>query len=320
MADLINEFAWSKSRAQHFAECRRLYWFQHYGKWGGWNPEAAPRTRELHILSKLQNRFMWLGDNVHKAVAEILNAHRRGAPPDIPDVLRRVWLRMSDELESSRSRRYRDPGMAKTCALREHEYELALDKDEWERLLARAQECLQNFVGSTVYGELKSMPADRWLVIDPPKPAAFDLDGVKVWIKIDAAHREGDGGIRIVDWKTGGSADEWAPVQLGVYALYAARAWEVESSRIRVAVCDLGSPGAPMETCSVEPVELESVRQFIRRDAAEMKGLLAPPAENRAEEDAFPGTDSPRACRSCNFLKECPVSPFKIQLGLSSYS
>ena len=41
MADLQNEFSWSKSRHEKFDECRRAYFYTYYGSWGGWSAGAS---------------------------------------------------------------------------------------------------------------------------------------------------------------------------------------------------------------------------------------------------------------------------------------
>ena len=45
MTDLVNEFSWSRTRDNCFKECRRRYYFQYYGSWGGWDAEADPLAR-----------------------------------------------------------------------------------------------------------------------------------------------------------------------------------------------------------------------------------------------------------------------------------
>ena len=53
MAELRNEFTWSKSRHEKFSECRRAYFYTYYGSWGGWEAETGSAVRELYVLKKL---------------------------------------------------------------------------------------------------------------------------------------------------------------------------------------------------------------------------------------------------------------------------
>jgi hypothetical protein len=72
MADLQNEFSWSKSRHDKFAECRRAYFYAYYGSWGGWEAPGGSEVRELYVLKKLSTRFQWAGSVVHDALKQVL--------------------------------------------------------------------------------------------------------------------------------------------------------------------------------------------------------------------------------------------------------
>jgi len=47
VADLVNEFSWSRTRDNVFQECRRRYYYQYYGAWGGWDVNSDPLVRRL---------------------------------------------------------------------------------------------------------------------------------------------------------------------------------------------------------------------------------------------------------------------------------
>ena len=68
MADLVNEFSWSRTRDNVFKECRRRYFYQYYGAWGGWDADADPLVRRLYVLKKLGTRQMWAGRLVHETI------------------------------------------------------------------------------------------------------------------------------------------------------------------------------------------------------------------------------------------------------------
>ena len=56
VADLTNDFSWSRSRDNVFQECRRRYYLHYYGSWGGWQAEGDPRARLLYVLKRLQHK------------------------------------------------------------------------------------------------------------------------------------------------------------------------------------------------------------------------------------------------------------------------
>ena len=65
MTEFRNDFSWSKSRDEVFQTCPRQYYFNYYGYWGGWEESAPERTRQIYVIKKLKNRFMWAGEKVH---------------------------------------------------------------------------------------------------------------------------------------------------------------------------------------------------------------------------------------------------------------
>ena len=94
MREVTNDFSWSKSRDGVFQECRRKYFYQYYGAWGGWDAGAPPDVRRLYILKQLASRQQWAGRIVHDAVEMAFQVMRagRGVPPEpfIADVIERM--------------------------------------------------------------------------------------------------------------------------------------------------------------------------------------------------------------------------------------
>src|SRR5512146_2297450 len=93
MADLQNEFSWSKSRHEKFVECRRAYYYAYYGSWGGWEAAPGSPVRELYVLKKLSSRWQWAGSVVHDALKQMLSRARGGQVRDLDDLVARVKQR-----------------------------------------------------------------------------------------------------------------------------------------------------------------------------------------------------------------------------------
>ncbi|MCF7875796.1 PD-(D/E)XK nuclease family protein, partial [Candidatus Bipolaricaulota bacterium] len=72
--DFKNTFSWSNSRLQAFQRCKRKYYFQYYGFWGGWEEDASERVQTIYLLKKLKNRHMWKGTIIHEAIAFLLKS------------------------------------------------------------------------------------------------------------------------------------------------------------------------------------------------------------------------------------------------------
>src|SRR2546428_13921475 len=94
MAELTNEFSWSRSRDNAFQECKRKYFYRYYGAWGGWDAAAPQEVRRLYILKRVASRRQWAGRAGHDAIEIALHAVAHG--PDIPvepfiaDVIERI--------------------------------------------------------------------------------------------------------------------------------------------------------------------------------------------------------------------------------------
>ena len=53
--EFLNEFSWSKSRAETFQTCLRKYYWHYYASWGGWEYGADHHTRELYVMKNLSS-------------------------------------------------------------------------------------------------------------------------------------------------------------------------------------------------------------------------------------------------------------------------
>src|SRR5512138_3464475 len=91
MAQLTNDFTWSKSRHEKFEECLRAYYYQYYGSWGGWEAAHGSEVRELYVLKKLSSRWQWAGSVVHDALKQLLRrARATGSFRPLDDMLLRT--------------------------------------------------------------------------------------------------------------------------------------------------------------------------------------------------------------------------------------
>ncbi len=284
---------------KNFEECRRKYWFGAYGIWDGWNAWADARKKEIYILSKVKSRWMWVGEVVHNAVAEMLETYRAGGTIEEIDIRERMRV----QWKSSRDGVYRQPKKAKTTALFEHEYDIGVE--DWKEVADHADKCYRNFLDSDHHREFREMTREQWLGIE--ELDSFLLDGSKVFVKLDAVHRTADG-IRIVDWKTGRTATESDPFQLAVYALYANDAWRIPPEKIQVQEVNLAQNRIFDRMISGE--EIEKTKQDMIASIREMKSQLASsPEENVAQEEDYPVTDDAYRCGHCSYQKVCTDRP-----------
>jgi len=141
VADLVNEFSWSRTRDNVFQECRRRYYYQYYGAWGGWDVNSDPLVRRLYILKQLATRQMWIGRLVHEAVERCLLALRDGHGLSEASLIEDTVRQMRAEWKGSRAGLYRET--PKRPSLFEHEYAVPIKDSEWQALRDHLVRCLR---------------------------------------------------------------------------------------------------------------------------------------------------------------------------------
>lgn len=302
MADLRNEFSWSKSRDDMFRTCPRQYYYQYYGAWGGWNDKADARTRTLYVLKQLQSRQQWVGSTVHNCLRWVLATLRKTGQPPVEELaLQNLGRRLQVDFQNSGEGLYWEKPR-ESCALLEHEYDdLDVPDGAWQESFEKALRCVSMFYQSAVLRDLLDVPREQWLELE--ELASFKVDDTRVWVQLDFAHRK-DGQIRIYDWKTGGADTDATRNQLALYVLYAASRWKSEPGQILAMEFNLNSGDLFERTAT--PDQLDAARQRVQESATAMKALLDDAGLNLASEERFSLTDSEKTCRRCPFRRVCP--------------
>ncbi len=304
MSDFRNEFSWSVSRDSLFKECRRKYYYNYYGSWGGWDRNHRDKTtRILYVLKNLQNRWQWKGSTVHHEIERVLTELvSTGRLTAVEKSLNRVTEMMRSEFKYSRGGLYwqKDGSLRNVTALFEHEYKTGTTGETWKRTHDEAVQCLENFFRSEVLEKIKKLPKEKILSIESMTASAFSFNPEKVFVKLDLAYESGDG-VVIVDWKTG--AGESDKLQFLVYTIFAFEELEVPLEQISLIEYNLLGDGPRAHKFSDR--ELNDAVEYINRSIADMKGMLADPDENTAVMTDFPRTENERTCETCGFKKIC---------------
>lgn len=300
MTTFKNEFSWSISRDDIFRKCHRMYYFQYYGSWGGWDTEADDRTRMIYILKQLQNRHVWAGNMVHECIENTIKTIKDGHESlNMTHSIDETLARMRQEFRSSKNKTYLvNP---KTCALYEHEYDLAIPETEWKHMANHVEECLKQFFNSAVYKEILQISKNQWLELE--QFPYFYWNDVKIYASLDFAFRRDDE-IIIYDWKTGREEPNKDKFQLACYGLFAVQKWGSKAKNVKLIDYFL-SNGKQNEYRFVD-FRLDQINDYILNSIDEMKRLLDDPQDNIAREDFFPFTDNEPTCQYCNYSKICP--------------
>ena len=299
MADLVNEFSWSRSRDATFQECRRKYYLHYYGSWGGWDAASTPDVRRLYVLKQLASRQMWAGRIVHDAIEMALQVYQHGREVPVDPFIADVVERMRAEWKSSRAGRYREA--PKTPALFEHEYAVDLKPEVWQMVSRNVQTCLRNFFRLPLLAEVRRTAPEHWSIEHWSK--VFDFEGTPMWIAPDFGFWNEAGRLTLVDWKTGASDPDATAFQLGCYALYAAELLGVSPAKVDLLEVNLREP--TVTPLAWDDVRLDAIREQLRLSIRSMRAYLADPAANQARLDDFERTEELRICRWCNFKAVC---------------
>jgi PD-(D/E)XK nuclease superfamily protein len=299
MAVLANEFSWSRSRDHTFQECRRKYFYQYYGAWGGWEAGVSAEVRRLYVLKQLASRQQWAGRIVHDAIEMALHVLRAGRGVPLEPFIADVIERMRGEWRSSRAGAYRDS--PKTTALFEHEYAVDLKPEAWRALSHNVATCLRHFFQLPLLAAIRRTTPEHWSIEHWSK--VFEFEGTAVWAAPDFGFWTDEGRLALVDWKTGGGNGEGASFQLGCYALYAHEVLGVAPARVDLLEVNLREP--VVNRLGWDDARLEAVREQLRLSIRAMKAYLVDPDANLAALADFERTEDVRLCRWCNFRAVC---------------
>ncbi len=301
MSTFKNEFSWSISRDRVFQTCPRQYYFNYYGSWGGWESDAPERTRQIYILKNLKNRYMWAGAKVHDCIKHPLTNLQRGVSVlDVDQIVDITLNQMREEFRSSRDKRYLTH--PKTCALFEHEYEVSIEDAEWKKTADNMEQCLRNFYASETFGMLKELPQKMWLEVEDF--SSFNLNNTKIWAVLDCSFRTKDGGVTIIDWKTGRSMSEDVSMQLACYAMYAVEKWGVDPESVKLIEYNLLANQGVEFTFGAS--EIENTKTYIAGSIVDMQSFLVDVVNNMPKaESAFLKMQDEGTRANCNFRKVC---------------
>ena len=304
MADFKNEFSWSYSRDSLFKECKREYYYNYYGSWGGWERDRADQvTRTLYVLKNLQNRWQWKGSAVHDEIERILKELvSTGRLIPLEKSKERVTEIMRNDFRSSREGYYwnKNGSLRNEPGLFEHEYRSEIPDSTWKKNYDEVILCLENFYKTGVTDEISGLPKEAVCSIESMTGAYFSFNTALYYVKLDLAYSIGDQ-IKIFDWKTGsGDADK---LQFVIYAMYAMEELDFELDKISVTELNLFENYTKLHTFTKKQIEF--AENYINKSIEDMKSYLSNLEENEAEMKNFPRTIDKKICELCNFQKIC---------------
>jgi hypothetical protein len=208
--------------------------------------------------------------------------------------------RMRVDFRASRDRGYLNDPRA-TLGLLEHHYGESVADQHWLALAEMVRRSIEGFFNEAWLPLVRQIPAHDWLALE--ELLEFALAGDRVYVKMDLAFRRSDGGVTIVDWKTGRRTPRPDGLQLGVYALYAVEAWQLSPAEIQVVEVNLATRGTGSAT--VSDAQVANARETIGRAFVEMRAPLHDVGLNIARSEDFAPRPRPDSCPRCPFREVC---------------
>ena len=307
MAIFENEFSWSFSRHSLFQECSRAYFFSYYGSWGGWQGSADEQTRELYIQKKLTSRAMWTGTLVHDAAELAVRQLRDGELCNLDELAKKALIRARREIsESERGANRQSP--SKFTGFREHYYDEGVSQADWDETLEEIERQIRGLSECPSYKRIEALCLNEGTpekVVEIEELVKIDIDGVPVWVRLDALLMGRQGEFVVLDWKTGKAhVDDVIAAQLGVYGLYCVLHHGAREDRIVAMHANLRSNSQAKHTINAET--MAETRRLIRDSAERMLCVLKDRDKNIAEIDEFPPLPEGSArCSWCSFRRTC---------------
>jgi len=308
--EIKNEFAWSWSRHEMFYQCpRKIYW-QYYGSWGGWKPEAPDSAALAYRLKHIRSVAMLVGGTLHEVVRERL--HMRpdaGGPVPAQQIQDEVERRVLKRLRESRNRDWERFDNPKNYAiLFEDYYGPGVDEDQRAAALDLIRECTAGFAASVYARRAFAVPKKRLRIIDPSdfEEMKLRMDGVVVFAAPDLVVEDEDGMLHVVDWKTGrtGKADV---AQLAVYGLYVTE--KVGGPLERVVAHIVYVRTGEREKYDHLRESVAEARRRVSTYTADVRSRLTDVEANVAGDiEQFPMTDNRTLCKRCKFQEICSRS------------
>jgi len=298
MTDFNNDFTWSFSRDRTFKACKRKYYFNYYGSWGGWDPAAEESAKQIYRLKKMTTIPMMIGDIIHDIAESTFEKLRRKKATSLKDTELLVVKEFKRRWQESKNKDWEN-NPTKATNLFELYYD---DRPSDSRLLEYRSimaDCVQGFFESESYQFIQGLAPIEWLTIE--NLDHFNFADTKIWIKLDFAARHKEK-IYIYDWKTGQVAKE-DENQLAVYALYAMEKWQIPLNDLRLFDIYLRKQ-LPVKMKITEKI-IENAKKEIKISIKEMKTLLDDEKTNLATIENFPMVENTNECKRCFYKEVC---------------
>jgi len=278
---------WSVSRYDRFSTCKRMYYFDYYGKYAP--PEQRPAIEKLRKMTSVP---LETGNIVHDMIKWLLERLLISEKP----------INQAKFLDCARGMTENYCRSKQFCEVY-YRSKRSVDPDE---MYAGVALCLGNFLESEKFRWIteKAVTNKADWVVEPPGYGETRIAGLKAFCKVDflfPVHGE----LHILDWKTGRPDEVKHRKQLLGYALWATHHFNVPVSSVHPVIVYL-QPEYNELAVDADQASLDALASQVRRETAEMQSFCVDVNQNvPKEQEAFPMTERTAVCRFCNYRELC---------------
>lgn len=311
IADTSATLKWSFTKRGVLTQCPRKFYNQYYGA----NLHKAKNDLDKETLRKLKmmvSRQERTGQILHFTVAHYLRQAQTGSPLTADGLI--AWARRAFQKDLMLSRQGFDRAELSTEAKAPRFLlEFLYEKKDANEMCAEAEadmiEALEMFLNAPQFVAVRELGMREGTAIEKH---FYNLPGIPFGVEgqVDLARATEDGGVAIVDWKSGsdmGDGDD--SLQLAVYALWAREAYACSADAITVQKAFLGS--GDLVTYPLTQKTLSSARLLILQDAQCFARMHDYGSAGVIE--AFTPCAQEAVCRRCPFVAVCPEGKESLQ-------
>lgn len=299
---------WSISGHNCFHRCQRQYFFRNI--MAHHNAKKDPRRREAYLIKQLSSLSAWKGRLVHLALEKYFVPTLQNGNIISRDELTSRTLELAEQqLEFSQQRKYRQHGTTKTkvgdifLALKAHEPEFDLDKQQVQEVFEDIETCYQNLYSHSRFMNFISEQAD-WYQTE--FRLSFQFNNTTIVGQPDLLIGYGEGKICVIDWKTGRSTGSNYSRQLYLYGLAVIRnqKWlDYQLQDLLLVEANLLQNKFIKYTID-ESQELE-IEDFLDRSISKIKAVTGDRKYNLNDLKDYAYANSLSSCQHCNFKALC---------------
>lgn len=276
--------------------------------WGGWEKNAAPKTKQAYRLNKMTNRWGIMGVATEETIMRVLRQHQAGNPITAEEAYEKVarpflircWKESRNGDWKQKPKQF--------CCLHGHYYNTMTDeKAAIGAIREQVMNCTQNFI-EKVLPRIEKITFEQEIRIQTPEqggdPENITWNNVKMYVIPDYAYRIGNQ-MHIHDWKAG-KIKESHRDQLAGYALWAEVKYneKIEDTFLYVEYLNEGQV-LPFQ---LKTEEFDKQKSRIEASVAEMSEYLVD--FDREKNEPLPKEEwelaaDPNSCKLCKFYELC---------------